>query len=266
MSQTFVNRWRVAGLSYFGAHDHLPNISAWWGSSPHAALLHWGRGDRCCRLELVAHRFTSLLALALAGCNGVIGSLSGDPSANGPAAGVGGAGVGGASGGGTNPTDPRLPARAWRLTPAQYNGEVQRAFPGAPQVDLPAGGSERGFTNIAASARIDTGNATQFSESARAIGSWVAKQGATVAHCQTFGTPHCVDKFLGWFPAQAYRRPPTAAEKAELRSVYDDLVGPYGAEWAFSAVVRTILLSAQFLYRTEIGPSGTGVVQMDEYE
>jgi hypothetical protein len=31
-------------------------------------------------------------------------------------------------------------------------------------------------------------------------------------------------------------------------------------------VVRTILLSPQFLYRTEIGPSGTGVVPIDEYE
>jgi hypothetical protein len=227
---------------------------------------------------LVAHRLISLLALATVGCStGVIGSLSGDPSANRAAAGVGGAGVGGAgvggpsagssgSGSGTNPTDPRLQARAWRLTPAQYNGEVQRAFPGAPQVDLPAGGSERGFTNIAASARVDTGNATQFSESARAIGSWVAKQGASAAHCQTFGTTACVEAFLGWFPEEAYRRPPTAAEKADLRSVYDDLVGPYGAEWAFSAVVRTILLSPQFLYRTEIGPSGTGIVQMDEYE
>jgi hypothetical protein len=167
---------------------------------------------------------------------------------------------------GTNPTDPRLEARVWRLTPTQYNTEVQRAFPGAPAVDLPVGGVEYGLTNIAASARIDSGNATQFSEVARTIGSWVASQGASAARCQTFGTSACVDAFLGWYPEGAYRRPPTAAETSELRALYDELVTPYGAEWAFSAVVRTVLLSPQFLYRSEIGPAGTGIVQIDDYE
>jgi hypothetical protein len=222
----------------------------------------------------VAHRFASLLALAAVGCTGVIGGLGGDESGSGVGAGAasgagaaaGTGGTGGAMGPGTNPADPRLEARVWRLTPAQYNTEIQRAFPGAPSADLPVGGAEYGLTNIASSARIDSGNATQFSEVARTLGSWVASQGATAAHCTTFGTSECVDTFLGWFPEAAYRRPPTPAETTELRGVYDDLVGPYGAEWAFSAVVRTVLLSPQFLYRTEIGPAGTGIVQIDDYE
>lgn len=216
----------------------------------------------------MAHRLTSLLALGAVGCTGVIGHLGGDQSGNGAGAraGEGGEGGGGATGPGTDPADPRLDARVWRLTPVQYNAEVQRSFPGAPEVDLPVGGSEYGLTNIASSARIDSGNASQFSEVARTIGSWVAAQGAAVARCQTFGTSECVDTFLGWFPEAAYRRPPTADEKAQLRAAYDALVGPYGAEWAFSAVVRAVLLSPQFLYRTEVGPSGTGVVPIDEYE
>lgn len=221
----------------------------------------------------MAHLLSSLLALAVVGCTGVIGTIGGNPSDNGTGAGASsGAGAatgsagGGAMGPGTNPADPRLDARVWRLTPVQYNAEVQRSFPGAPEVDLPVGGSEYGLTNIASSARIDTGNASQFSEVARTIGAWVASKGAAAAHCQTFGTSACVDTFLGWFPEAAYRRPPTTEEKAELRAVYDALAGPYGAEWAFSAVVRTVLLSPQFLYRTEIGPSGTGIVQLDDYE
>ena len=48
--------------------------------------------------------------------------------------------------------------------------------------------------------------------------------------------------------------------------MYDELVRPYGAQWAFAAVVRTVLLSPQFLYRSEIGPAGTGVVKIDDYE
>jgi hypothetical protein len=167
---------------------------------------------------------------------------------------------------GTDPEDPRLEARVWRLTPAQYNGEVQRMFPGAPAVALPVGGSEFGLTNISSAARIDTGNATQYTEAARTIGSWVTGQGAAAARCQSFGTSECVDTLLDWFPEAAYRRPSTAQEKAELRAVYDDLVPEYGAEWAFGALVRTVLLSPQFIYRSEIGPAGTGVVQIDDYE
>ncbi|NUO54091.1 MAG: DUF1595 domain-containing protein, partial [Polyangiaceae bacterium] len=148
---------------------------------------------------------------------------------------------------GTDPSDPRLEARVWRLTPTQYNTEVQRFFPGAPAVNLPEGSSEYGITNISSAARIDLGNASQFIDAARSIGTWASEQGASAARCDTFGTPACIDTFLGWFPEAAYRRPLTDAEKTELRSVYDDTVGTYGEAWAFSALVRTVLLSPQFL-------------------
>ncbi|HZO16896.1 MAG TPA: DUF1592 domain-containing protein [Polyangiaceae bacterium] len=167
---------------------------------------------------------------------------------------------------GTDPGDPRLEARVWRLSPSQYNTEVQRMFPGAPSVNLPEASSEYGLTNIAATARIDIGNASQFNDAARTLGSWVTTQGAAAARCNAFGTAECVDTFLGWFPEAAFRRRPSPEEIAELRSVYDDVVPTYGPEWAFTALVRTVLLSPQFLYRTEIGPDGTGVVGINDYE
>lgn len=190
-----------------------------------------------------------LLAFAVCGCSGTIGDPLDTESSD-----------------GTNLAEPRLDVRVWRLTPVQYNGEVQRFFPGAPTVALPVGASEYGLTNIASTGRIDDGNASQFSEAARAVGAWVAKQGAAAARCDTFGTSACVDSFLGWFPDAAYRRPATDNEKAELRAVHDDLVAEYGEEWAFAAMVRTALLSPQFLYRSELGPVGTGVVELDGYE
>lgn len=190
-----------------------------------------------------------LLALTASGCVGLIADPPGTDSPD-----------------GTDPAEPRLDARVWRLTPAQYNTEVQRLFPGAPAVALPVGASERGLSNIASGARIDDGNASQFSEAARAVGAWAAKQGASAARCDTFGTTECTDAFLDWFPEAAYRRPPTAQEKAELRAVYDDLVPAYGEEWAFAAMVRAGLLAPQFLYRSEIGPPGDGVVELDDHE
>jgi hypothetical protein len=202
----------------------------------------------------VAYLRSLLLALSVSGCTGSILSTSdGEQSGNG-------------SKNGTNPSDPRLEVRVWRLTPTQYNQEVQRLFPGAPAVDLPVGGSERGLTNIAASARIDSGNASQYREAARTVAAWVAARGAGAARCPTFGTTACVDAVLDWLPEAAYRRPPTADEKQELRAIYDESVAAYGAPWAFSALVRAVLLAPQFMYRSEIGPSGTGVVQLDDYE
>ena len=50
-------------------------------------------------------------------------------------------------------------------------------------MNLPEGASEYGLANIANTARIDLGNASQFTEAARTIGSWVAAQGALVAYC-----------------------------------------------------------------------------------
>ena len=167
---------------------------------------------------------------------------------------------------GNDPGDPRLDARVWRLTPAQYGAEIQRLLPGAPAVNLPTGASEHGLTNIAVSARIDQGNASQFVDAARTIGSWAAAQGAIAAQCDDFGTEACVDQFLGWFPEAAYRRPPSADELAALRAVYDDVEPLHGPEWAFAALVRSVLLSPQFLYRHEIGPDGAGVVELDAYE
>ena len=188
------------------------------------------------------------MALAIAGCVGTIGDGDGKKID------------------GTDPGDPRLDARVWRLTPTQYNSEVQRFFPGAPAVNLPIGSSEFGLTNISLSARIDQGNASQFVEAARSIGVWVSAQGAPAARCTTFGTDACVDTFLDWFPEAAYRRPITAEEKSALRSVYTDVAPTYGPQWAFSAVVRAVLLSPQFLYRSEIGPDGSGVVEMNDDE
>lgn len=202
------------------------------------------------RSPLVKHARTFLIAFALAGCVGDIGGDDDD----------------GVPFDGTDPTDPRLDARVWRLTPDQYNAEIQRLLPGAPVQNLPEGTSEHGLTNISTGARIDLGNASQFVEAARAVGSWAATQGASAAKCDSFGTEECITTFLGWFPESAYRRPLTSDETAELRAVYDDTLPTYGAEWAFSAVVRAVLLSPQFLYRYEIGPDGDGVVELDDYE
>jgi hypothetical protein len=163
------------------------------------------------------------------------------------------------SGGGAEARDGRLPARVWRLSPAQLDREIERLLgPGAPEVILPEGAPDHGITNIAASARIDDGNASVLAEGIRGVGVWAADNGASTSRCGAgFGSDACIDAFLDWFPAAAYRRPVAADERASLRALHDELRTAIDADYAYAGLVRAVLLSPEFLYRTELGPIGS---------
>lgn len=190
------------------------------------------------------------LAAALLGCEGIIGD-------------------GGMTEPGTDPADPRFEARVWRLSPLQLEGEIERLFgAGAPVPDVPPGAAEYGLTNIAETSRVDTGNASRFVEGMRAVGEWAAANGATVSRCESYGTPACVDTFLGWFPEEAFRGPVSTDEVAALRAVFDQNAAEYDYDYAFASIVRAVLLSPRFLYRWELGEPGDddAIVELDDYE
>lgn len=155
--------------------------------------------------------------------------------------------------------DDRLPPRVWRLTGAQIDTELVRMFgDGAPAIGLPATASQHNLDNIAENAGIDDGNVTLLIDGARVVATWVVAHGDTATRCgSTWGTPACVDSFLAWFPAEAYRRTPSDGEITELRTLFTDLDADYEYELAFAAVVRAVLMSPEFLYRTELGASPT---------
>jgi hypothetical protein len=147
----------------------------------------------------------------------------------------------------------------WRLSPAQLDREIERLLgPGAPDVILPEGAPDHGISNIAAGAQIDDGNASVLAEGIRGVGVWAADNGASTSRCgATFGTDACIDSFLDWFPSAAYRRPVTAEERTELRTLHDELRTAIDADFAYAGLVRAVLLSPDFLYRTELGPAGS---------
>ncbi|MEM1417089.1 MAG: DUF1592 domain-containing protein [Myxococcota bacterium] len=207
------------------------------------------------RLLLIAVGF------ALAACDGVIGD---------PLVGAGAPTGVNEPGAPIDPAlleDPRFDARIWRLTPAQYIGETQRLFgPGAPTVELPGSAAEAGITNIAANARIDTGSAARFRDAAGTLARWVVGERAT--RCDAWGTAACADTLLRWLPDEAYRRPASDAERASLRALFDTLQASYDFDFAVEGVVRAVLLSPEFLYRTELGEPGArgDVVTLAPYE
>lgn len=167
---------------------------------------------------------------------------------------------------------PRLPPRVWRLTNAQIDAEVTRLFgDGAPPIELPVPASERGITNIAAAAGIDEGSVSALLDGTRAITDWVVTGAAERTRCgAAWGSDACLEGMLAWLPEAAYRRPVSDAERTELSALYFDLrAAGYDFDEAMRGVVRAVLLSADFLYRTELGTPATptgDVVVLTQHE
>ncbi|MEM9195718.1 MAG: DUF1592 domain-containing protein, partial [Myxococcota bacterium] len=204
----------------------------------------------------------TLVALGLSGCTGTLNDAGSDqPPVVGPC-----------EVGDRNCTPPpgdttRFNTRVWRLSPANYETELERLFGDqAPSVAIPGSASEAGISNIAANATIDTGNARNFLDAARMTGDW-AVQNPTALRCSDYGTPACVDEVLAWLPNAAYRRPVDAGELGELRTLFDGLAAEFDYDYAMSGLVRTILLSPSFLYRTELGDDDqSSVVELTDHE
>ncbi len=123
---------------------------------------------------------------------------------------------------------------------------------GVPLASIPESAAEDGLTNIAANAIVDLGNASFFADGARSIATWVTANAAQATRCTNYGQSACVDSFLAWFPASAFRRAVDATEISALRKLFDDLHGSYPYDYAFAGVVRAVLLSPEFLYRSEL--------------
>ncbi|MBX3245617.1 MAG: DUF1592 domain-containing protein [Myxococcales bacterium] len=161
--------------------------------------------------------------------------------------------------------DLRLEPRVWRLGPAQFDAEVGRLFgEGAPAAEIPASAGEKGITNIASTARVDLGNADVFVAAARQIATWVVERGPEAARCRAWDDA-CLDDLLDWLPAEAYRRPLADDEREALRALTRDLRADFDPELVVAGLIRVVLLSPDFLYRTELG-TGAAEVTLTEHE
>ncbi len=196
--------------------------------------------------------------IALGACHGTIDDVSGGRN--------GTSGTGGGPGTSANGlSDAPIPQRIWRLSPAQFNSETQRLFgAGVPAISIPDSAGEAGLTNIAANAVVDLGNASFFADGARSIATWVNANAAQATHCSDYGQSSCVDSFLAWFPASAFRRKVDSTEISALRKLFDDLRASYPYDYAFSGVIRAVLLSPTFLYRSELADGRSPQLTPDE--
>jgi Protein of unknown function (DUF1592)/Protein of unknown function (DUF1588)/Protein of unknown function (DUF1595)/Protein of unknown function (DUF1587) len=190
------------------------------------------------------------------------GSSAGSGSTGGSGSASGGGGSGGTSV--TVPTSAYLQTDIRRLTNAEYDSSVHALLgtsltPAASTFspDATQSGYSVNEAQVVASVMakaLDTAAQALVTE-ARGNGKL-----ASLSPCSNPTTQGatCAATFIASFGAQAYRRPVTASEAANLTTVYQAAVtgdpgsSPYND--GIDLVTRTILQSPGFLYITELGP------------
>jgi hypothetical protein len=223
--------------------------------------------------------FGALLALLGAACSGggsetsKTAGAAGSSLGGGPAGGSGGTtGLGGDAGSGTDggqPTDASgtgtcaplgpIPRRLWRLSAEQWGNAVQTllGLPAAPV--LSSRGGEASFVLYDdASLSVDPAMLfdiyelldTATTEIDPTVATTLAPCAGTTADAQTT----CATSFAKAFASWAYRRPVADDEVSDLMTVYQQ-----GSMTSYNAgielVMKAVLASPSFLFRTELGPS-----------
>ncbi len=226
---------------------------------------------------------------ALAGCNGSIGEVpsgsggSGAGSGTGNATGSAGTGSGTAGGSGSAGSSPTGTAgtgapsssmldlsgtpkyyRAIRLSNQQWAQAIQTVL------NVPSGGLESAFeppatgltdfTNSEMVLGFDGRNWSDFQSASETLAAQVTATDTALAKVYTGTDPA---GFISTVGRRAYRRPLTAAEQATYLTLYNQGSSLMGTRSTFakgaSLVIRAMLQSPYFLYRTELGAKGAAL-------
>jgi len=229
-----------------------------------------------CGGEHLARLGVALLAcLAAAGCTANVGSdqrqrvpLDGNNASGGSVGTTGTGGVGNTAAGGASPSTGAqpsgatacapeaslAPARIWRVTDAQYVNVVRDVFGASINAEVSGAQGANETLNLADAAGVNASNASNYQASARVAAQKLASNLATLLPCAS-ATPdaNCVDQFIRTTVARAYRRPLTETEVTELLALYN-LGATDGPQVGVRVVLESVLQSANFLWRTELGP------------
>jgi hypothetical protein len=207
-----------------------------------------------------------LLALSLSvGCTGTIDggpgatTRPGEPGKPGEAPGTpgnpsapAGPGAPGVCKGSGTPT----PARLWRLTHTQLKNTIYDTFGvRAPVLDtLPAESRLDGYANAAERLGLSSVLLAYYDRGADAVADEVVRRGAEFVKCPMTGLGQgtCLTDFLRVFGGKAWRRPLTDVEIGKLDKLYR-AAAAVSPEEGLKMVVKGLLLSANFLFRTELG-------------
>jgi len=203
-----------------------------------------------------------LLCATLA-CTGSIQDGSGGPSSR-----TGGTGSTTGSNGGPGEDPPPIasckeippgPARVWRLTHTQLRNTILDTFGfSVPVLDaLPGESRLDGFANASERLSLSPVLLAYYDKGADAVGDEVVKRSADFIKCPVtaLGQGTCLAEFLKTFGQRAWRRPLTDVEVGKLDKLYRGAAAAISPAEGLKTVVKGLMLSASFLFRTELGTS-----------
>ena len=149
---------------------------------------------------------------------------------------------------------PELRARTFRLSHAEYQKTVQ-AFLGVPVdvSDLEPEIDNGVYPNMSGSGFVRVTLASEYYAKAETLSDSLS--GAALSAFVPGGALQAAsrDAFLAATVEKAFRRPPTTEDLAAYGEIFDLAAASGDDELPFRAVIRALLTSPHFLYRTEIG-------------
>ena len=146
-----------------------------------------------------------------------------------------------------------LPARVWLLTPAEYGRAVRSVTRRSIDVsDIDPIPDTGVYPNMSQSGVVRVTLAQQFAAKAEAAANDLTTlELSALVPCGALERS-CRDDFVSQMVAKAFRRPATDEDKARYTEIFD--LGAEGqVELGFRSVVRALLTSPYFLYRSEVG-------------
>lgn len=232
--------------------------------------------------------FLAISLAAVAACTGQIstgGSSGGDNGAgNGTGTGNGGTGSNGGSGGVNMPPvmtpeqmaagctmDTLAKPRVWRLTTTQIKNTIMDAVGySAPTFAMfPAEARLDGYANASDKLAIAPLDADFYFQAGDEIGAEVARRSSDFIKCDlaTLAAGPCLNDFISGFGLKMWRRPLADTEVKALSDLFTKAAMQGGSPSdGLHTVVQGMFMAPDFLYRTELGSSQSGVTRLTDYE
>jgi hypothetical protein len=241
-----------------------------------------------------------ILAGALSACTGVVrmegpGSATGSGAAGTNGIGGGGAGSGSAGTGGVTQLPPGPtnntswydtltaancsaaptalpPSRIWRLSATQWKNTISAAL-GVPAPDVSSFPPDQidpgtGFSNDSTGDKVPLALASAYFDKTDSIATQAVTAATTAMPClgTTPLSTSCEQMFVSTYGAKLFRR---ALTTAETTSYVNYLVGELKADpapQALASALKAMMLSPNFIFRTELGNSKAGAVDLTSDE
>jgi hypothetical protein len=153
------------------------------------------------------------------------------------------------------------PARLWRLTHDQLRNTVFETFGvRVPVLDtLPEESRLDGYANAAERLNLSPVLMAYYDSGADAVAAEVVNRAGDFIKCPlaALGEGTCLADFLRTVGGKAWRRPLTVTELGKLDQLYRGAAAAIGPDEGLKTVVKGLMLSANFLFRTELGTDQT---------